>query len=58
MAKLPKTANNVPVVPGMTVWKVSSWGKAEGYREFPVTMTCYEDVTQCYSTREAAEKEG
>ena len=57
ISKLPLTADNVPVVPGMELWKFSQWS---GY-----VFECLDDSSiracrpdffaEAYSTREAAQ---
>lgn len=49
--KLPKTADGVPVVPGMVVWKSNC-------EPTNVGMLLGTWVCQCYSTHEAAEAAG
>ncbi len=54
--KLPKTADSVPVVPGMTLWPT---GIDMQYGPRPVRDGCpFANIglRQCYSTREKAEK--
>ncbi len=67
--KLPKTADGVPVVPGMTVWVVGDYGDGRSIHEFVVWCLSHRTgddggttgSTFCwghgdsYSTREAAE---
>ena len=57
VAALPRTADGVPVVPGMEVWK--EWrGRLERNVVMPPMVSIgsvYMDATVCYSTREAAE---
>ena len=48
--KLPKTADGVPVVPGMELWFVNEHGKAS----MGVTTPTFGQVSRFYSTREAA----
>jgi len=67
--KLPKTADGVPVVPGMTLWDSIWLGRPFGVQQLSVfcpnasrsEWMCNEgevDVSQCYSTRAAAEAAG
>lgn len=51
--KLPRTADGVPVVPGMTVW---SWFNGAGLSPIEIQYLRPDGIyTLCYSTREAAE---
>lgn len=61
VAKLPKTADGVPVVPGDELW----YRRSRGWLVVAETVGSYDDhngdshtvsLEQCYSTREAAEK--
>jgi len=61
VAKLPKTADGVPIVPGMKVWHMNQFGEIA---EAEVEIRFYGDpldiVTEqrCYSTRQKAEQAG
>jgi hypothetical protein len=57
VAKLPKTANGVPVVPGMDLWGwIERYDGTPGAVHQQNWMTAKaEEIAKCYSTREAAE---
>jgi len=59
VAKLPKTADGVPVVPGMTIFEPPDWTPfvASGVSVFP-DCPQHNMYAQCYSTLNAAEAEG
>ncbi len=63
VAKLPKTADGVPIVPGMKVYQTDPTGYVQGYDvgvnqaadDSSWPSPAYLTYSQCYSTREAAE---
>ena len=61
VAKLPKTADGVPVVPGMEVWQdcfdgIKQRWAASGIEDDRAMVTSFV-YAECYSTRKAAEDE-
>lgn len=52
--RLPKTADGVPVVPGMTLWRYDDHNGYCAILDINESLLL-ESVSECYSTREAAE---